>query len=279
MENASKALLIAAGVLITMLIVMLLLFFKGRISEFYNEQDKIDDIENVAQFNKQFTNYERKKVYGYELISLANMVEDYNKRHSAAKGAQNDEKYNPITLTISFAGSGNDVKNKIWYDSEGNLNSHLFQDGKEYKQSDTINTIVREIIDKAVQIENLYGDAQVASKLAKSIDALIINDKDSYEIEKIAREQGIDQNKAIEILKNKAVEDYKRIINNNSNITYSEIENILLRGGYNGISIKKYYEYYQFKRSVFECTEIKYDNKEGGTGRVESMTFKFKTVE
>ena len=278
MENASKALLIAAGVLITMLIVMLLLFFKGKISEFYNEQDKIDDIENVAQFNKQFTNYERKKVYGYELISLANMVEDYNKRHSAAEGAQNDEKYNPITLTISFAGSGNDVKNKIWYDSEGNLNSHLFQDGKEYKQSITEHEIII-TIKKGLNIEEVYGNAQVASKLAKSIDALIINDKDSYEIEKIAREQGIDQNKAIEILKNKAVEDYKRIINNNSNITYSEIENILLRGGYNGISIKKYYEYYQFKRSVFECTEIKYDNKEGGTGRVESMTFKFKTVE
>ncbi len=276
MENASKALLIAAGVLITMLIVMLLLFFKGRISEFYNEQDKIDDIENVAQFNKQFTNYERKKVYGYELISLANMVEDYNTRHSA--NGQNDEKYNPITLTISFAGSGNDVKNKIWYDSEGNLNSHLFQDGKEYKQSITEHEIII-TIKKGLNIEEVYGNAQVASKLAKSIDALIINDKDSYEIEKIAREQGIDQNKAIEILKNKAVEDYKRIINNNSNITYSEIENILLRGGYNGISIKKYYEYYQFKRSVFECTEIKYDNKEGGTGRVESMTFKFKTVE
>lgn len=276
MENASKALLIAAGVLITMLIVMLLLFFKGKISEFYNEQDKIDDIENVAQFNKQFTNYERKKVYGYELISLANMVEDYNTRHSA--NGQNDEKYNPITLTISFAGSGNDVKNKIWYDSEGNLNSHLFQDGKEYKQSITEHEIII-TIKKGLNIEEVYGNAQVASKLAKSIDALIINDKDSYEIEKIAREQGIDQNKAIEILKNKAVEDYKRIINNNSNITYSEIENILLRGGYNGISIKKYYEYYQFKRSVFECTEIKYDNKEGGTGRVESMTFKFKTVE
>lgn len=277
MENASKALLIAAGVLITMLIVMLLLFFKGKISEFYNEQDKIDDIENVAQFNKQFTNYERKKVYGYELISLANMVEDYNTRHSA--DGQNDENYNPITLIISFAGSGNDVKNKIWYDSEGNLNSHLFQDGKEYKQSKTIHEIVTEIIDKGVQIEKLYGDAQVASKLAKSIDALIVNDKDTYEIQKIVREQGVDENKAEEMLKTKSVEDYKRIINNNSNITYSEIENILLRGGYNGISIKKYYEYYQFKRSVFECTEVKYDNKEGGTGRVESMTFKFKTVE
>lgn len=277
MENASKALLIAGGVLITMLIVMLLLFFRGKISEFYNEQGKIDDIENVAQFNKQFTNYERKKVYGYELISLANMVEDYNTRHSAAEGAKNDEKYNPITLIVSFPAGNVNVKN-LWYDNETNPSLHLFKEGDRLTQSSTDNRLVN-IITTGLNIENIYGNAQIAAKLAKSIDALIVNDNDSYEIEKIAREQGIDQNKAIEILKEKAVEDFKRITNNYEDKTYNQMENILLKDGYNGISIKKYYEYYQFKRSVFECAEVKYDNKEGGTGRVESITFNFKSVE
>ena len=277
MENASKALLIAGGVLITMLIVMLLLFFRGKISEFYNEQGKIDDIENVAQFNKQFTNYEREKVYGYELISLANMVQDYNTRHSAAEGAKNDEKYNPITLIVSFPAGNVNVKN-LWYDNETNPSLHLFKEGDRLTQSSTDNRLVN-IITTGLNIENIYGNAQIAAKLAKSIDALVINDNDSYEIEKIAREQGIDQNKAIEILKEKAVEDFKRITNNYEDKTYNQMENILLKDGYNGISIKKYYEYYQFKRSVFECAEVKYDNKEGGTGRVESITFNFKTVE
>ena len=277
MENASKALLIAGGVLITMLIVMLLLFFRGKISEFYNEQGKIDDIENVAQFNKQFTNYEREKVYGYELISLANMVQDYNTRHSAAEGAKNDEKYNPITLIVSFPAGNVNVKN-LWYDNETNPSLHLFKEGDRLTQSSTDNRLVN-IITTGLNIENIYGNAQIAAKLAKSIDALIVNDNDSYEIEKIAREQGIDQNKAIEILKEKAVEDFKRITNNYEDKTYNQMENILLKDGYNGISIKKYYEYYQFKRSVFECAEVKYDNKEGGTGRVESITFNFKTVE
>ena len=275
MENASKALLMAAGVLITMLIVMLLLFFKGRITEFYNDQGKIDDIENVTQFNKQFTNYEREKVYGYELISLANMVQDYNIRHSAE--AQNDEKYNPITLIVSFPAGNVNVKN-LWYDNETNPSLHLFKEGDRLTQSSTDNRLVN-IITTGLNIENIYGNAQIAAKLAKSIDTLIINDKDTDEIQKIATEQGIGEDKVKEALKKKSVEDYKRIINNNTDITYNEIENILLRDGYNGISIKKYYEYYQFKRSVFKCTELKYDNKEGGTGRVESMTFEFKKVE
>ena len=134
MENATKALLMAAGVLLTMLIVMLLLFFKGKITEFYDEQGKIEDIENVEIFNKHFTNYERKKVYGYELISLANMVEDYNTRHSASDGAQNDEKYKPITLVVSFEGSGTKVADKIWFNNEGSISLHLFKDNTKYIQ-------------------------------------------------------------------------------------------------------------------------------------------------
>jgi hypothetical protein len=63
MENASKALLMAGGILLTMLMIMLIFFFRTRIVEFYSEQDKIDDIANISEFNKQFTNYERKDVY------------------------------------------------------------------------------------------------------------------------------------------------------------------------------------------------------------------------
>ncbi len=277
MENASKALLMAAGVLMTMLIVMLLFFFKGRITDFYNEQGKIDDIENVEKFNKQFTNYDRKKVYGYEIISLTNMIQDYNTRHSGAKGAQNDEKYNPITLTVSLPRSNKNVKN-LWFDNETDPSLHLFKEGDNFQQSDTDNKLVN-VITSGLNIEDKYGSAQIAAKLAKSIDALIVDSKDTYEIERIAREQGVDVNKATEILKKKSVEDYKRIINDKTERSYDDIENILLKDGYDGISIKKYYEFHQFKRAVFKCTSIEYDNDQGGTGRVKSMTFEFDKVE
>ena len=273
MENSAKALLMAGGVLLTMLIVILLFYFKGRITEFYDEQGQIDDIANVAEFNKQFTNYERQKVYGYEIISLANMVEDYNTRHSGAENAPNDEKYTPITLTVSFVNSGGKVSQQMWYSNEDG--SHLFRDGQSYIQSDTNNTIAN-IISQATNIENKY-DAQTASKLAKSIKSLIVNEEeDENEINKIMSEQHVSKESAINALKQRSVNDYKAMTHEEK--TYEQIEQILLNG-YNGISIRTYYEYIQFKRAVFKCEGIGYDNNVGGSGRVSSLTFSFIRVE
>lgn len=270
MENSAKALLMAGGILVTMLIVVLLFYFKGKITEFYDNQKGINDIDSVAEFNKQFTNYERNNVHGYEIISLANMIEDYNTRHSGAVDAPNDEKYKPIELRVIFP-SGNAVSEKIWYDSDG---SHLFFDNSTLVQSTTVNMIVGTIINQATKIESLFGNAQIASKLAKSINSLIVNDDDSYEIQKIMRQDNKSEQEAIQILQTKSVGDYKAITKNYEDITYQQIENIILRGE-QSMSIKSYYEYYQFKRAIFKCDQIKYDNDVGGTGRIIGMTFTF----
>ena len=83
-----------------------------------------------------------------------------------------------------------------------------------------------------------------------------------------------EEDSAVDILRAKSVEDYKKITNDKTDITYAQLENILLKGS-QSISIKQYYEYYQFKRAVFDCDKIEYDNNVGGTGRIIGMTFKF----
>ena len=93
MENASRALLIAGGILLVMMIIALLIFSWSKFTEFYSNDDELAEIENISKFNLQFTNHENRDVYGYELISLANKVADYNMRYSNASGAQNDEHY------------------------------------------------------------------------------------------------------------------------------------------------------------------------------------------
>lgn len=286
MENSAKALLMAGGVLVTMLIVTLLFYFKGKITEYYNDQGKIDDIANVADFNKQFTNYERDKVYGYEIISLANMVEDYNTRHSGADNAPNDEKYTPFTLVVSFEGKGNDVEQKIWYNTEGGIN-HLFNSNNDVlTQSETSNQVVDRIL-KATEIEDLYGVSET-TKLAKSINKLIVKEDPiniDYQVQKLMNEQKVSYDKAILILKRKAIADFRAIIKDKDpvpyessevNSLYNDMKNLLLYGKYQ-MSIRQYYEYYQFKKAIFECDKEKilYDNGVGGTGRIIGMTFKF----
>ena len=102
MENASKALLMAGGILLVMLIIALLIFSWSKFTEFYSNDDELTEIDNISKFNLQFTNYENRDVYGYELISLANKVADYNMRYSNAEGAQNDEKYKKITMNVDL---------------------------------------------------------------------------------------------------------------------------------------------------------------------------------
>ena len=55
-----------------------------------SEEEKI-----LAQYDKEIESFNRQGLYGSEILSLANLVEDYNKRQSDLKG------YKPITLKVS----------------------------------------------------------------------------------------------------------------------------------------------------------------------------------
>lgn len=95
MENASKALIMAGGVLISMLVIGLLVFFFNNLSDLQNIEQTSDEIQQIAEFNKQYEVYVR-DVYGSELLSIANKIEDYNKRESNNKG------YKEIILEVQI---------------------------------------------------------------------------------------------------------------------------------------------------------------------------------
>ena len=62
MENASRALIMAGGVLLVIMIIGLLLFSWGKYSDFYKNDDELQDVEDISKFNLQFTNYENRIV-------------------------------------------------------------------------------------------------------------------------------------------------------------------------------------------------------------------------
>ena len=94
MENASKALIIAGGMLIAMLIVGLLVWGFGRIRKTQQTQVDQESIQEITDFNERFEAYNRTTVRGYQMISLANLVYDTNSRYTEADG------YNPVTVTV-----------------------------------------------------------------------------------------------------------------------------------------------------------------------------------
>lgn len=93
MENASKALIIAGSVLVSLMIIALLVFFFNNISELQSINQNDDELKAISEFNKQYDVYER-DIYGSELLSLVNKILDYNKRESENKG------YKKINLIV-----------------------------------------------------------------------------------------------------------------------------------------------------------------------------------
>ena len=91
----------AGGMLLAILIVSLLIYAWSLFSKYQSSQDDLTDIEDTAKFNEQFTNYQRDNVKGYDILSLANKVTDYNYRKSESDRT-NDENYVPITIAINL---------------------------------------------------------------------------------------------------------------------------------------------------------------------------------
>lgn len=97
MENATKALEMAGSVLIGMLIIGALVFGYTKISETKQvEQDSLSS-QQAADFNKKFESYNRDGIYGSELLSLANLIVDYNN-----KEANETKGYESVELSVTI---------------------------------------------------------------------------------------------------------------------------------------------------------------------------------
>ena len=91
MENATKALLMAGGVLIAIIIISLLVRTYGNMGQFQKQQLTAEEAEKLEAYNKEYTKYLNQYVYGTEVITVINKTLDYQEK-------QNIE----VTVNISF---------------------------------------------------------------------------------------------------------------------------------------------------------------------------------
>lgn len=81
MENASKALLIAGGILIAILIIGVLVYSFGSMSGYFESETTKEEAEQLKAFNDQYEAYHRKLLRGTDVVSVMNKVLDNNKRN------------------------------------------------------------------------------------------------------------------------------------------------------------------------------------------------------
>lgn len=79
MENASKALLIAGGVLIAILIIGLLMYLWSALGSYNSQVETEQAKKQLAAFNKQYESYQRQILRGTDISSVINKVRNNNR--------------------------------------------------------------------------------------------------------------------------------------------------------------------------------------------------------
>ena len=81
MENASYALQIAAGTMIAVLVIALIVYVFTALSGYQEEQDLIAERESITEFNESFEVYDKSIMYGTDVLSCLNKAEDNNQKY------------------------------------------------------------------------------------------------------------------------------------------------------------------------------------------------------
>ena len=181
MENASKALIMAGSVLVALIIISLLVAFFNNIKNLQQTEATGEQVEQAAEFNKPYVAYDR-EVYGSELLSIANKIEDYNKRESERKD------YTKIELEVIIS---NDLD--ATYLKRGTYNS-----AQLVSKIKDIEELIKELGSKSITFRTETGGlkssrkiSQLVSMRTKDIEALgipqeeyktLINEYNTYQL-------------------------------------------------------------------------------------------------
>ena len=138
MENASKALLMAAGVLIGMLIISLAVYlftsFGTTSAEYHRQNAK----QQMDQFNSQFTSYQRDQndkegITIYEVVTLANLATENNVYYEFQKKQQETTGESDYYISVKF----NNLLIEKAYNSSSNIDYNQLIQSDLGKMADT----------------------------------------------------------------------------------------------------------------------------------------------
>lgn len=251
MENASKALLMAGGILIALLIISLLLLMITNIGDYQRTKDSGAKATQIAKFNRDFERYTKDEIRGTDIISIINKIQDYNSRQvdntENPSGTTNYVDYN-IKMSITISGL-NDFNEKYKYED----NSSLFKQDQYTigidENGKVMGNKIANDLKEFVNSENATGLEKNKNEM-KYLSSIYLNTMDNNRDEK-----------AKDKIRERLIEldpTYK----NWQGDTSPTLD-----------SIKKYSQYSEFKSSKFisdDDREIGYEN-----GQIQALFFKF----
>ncbi len=82
MENASRALMMAGGILIALMVLGALMLMFNNLSSYQEQNDITQEQAQVAEFNNQYLAYEKDNLTLMEMKSLYNKIQSNNVQNS-----------------------------------------------------------------------------------------------------------------------------------------------------------------------------------------------------
>lgn len=263
MENASKALIMAASVLISLVIIGALVLMFNNLTTYQKTETEGTRDAQVVEFNNQYETYNRKNVRGSDLYSLLNKVVDYNRRKSEVGTGTNDQgqylAFEPMTIRYDLNGK----QGELVFDKE--IGNQIFTSGYTTftLTQATSNGFEQYIIGKIKPMKDIAKNEVAMQNLSAGIANLFDKGNDSDRIKLAAiKLWNANVNTA-----NQTNEDA------DINVQYGKINTTT-----NKKAVNAYYEFMQFKRAHFNCESdgnipaVAYNS---GTGRIISMNFEF----
>jgi len=247
MENASKALMMAGGVLIAIIIIGLLIMGFNTIRQYPIEQENVRKTQQTAAFNREFEAYNRDHVLGTEVITVMRKAIDNNKKYIIDPKVYNDEE-KAYDIDVKFTITSDIEEYYVIYSPI--LNETVGPDGKivysPSNSTETNNYLIKKWFYAGKNFSVL--DIEADDRTNEDIRKFFLND--NREQEDITYTYEDDEFKDVKSKKPK-------FFSNNPEITKLEY-------------IKKITGFTQFKRKTFKCTGVEYNIE---TGRINLMTF------
>ena len=237
MENASKALLIAGGILIALLVIGALVLMFNQIGSYQQAQDSNQKDSQLAEFNKDFEKYiDDKGITGADVISVINKVIDYNSK--ASKGGVSNSVDYEIEMSVIISGLDT-FNSKYAYNNETTYK--LFQTDSYTIDSRNSSNTFKNYLDEATRLEANSGISKDQLKILSGMYDGNINSS---------------RNK----IKDKLVELNADRYNNWNGNSDPKLDTII-----------KYRQYWEFKTSKFKPDgDPVYKN-----GQIQTINFKF----
>ena len=240
MENASKALIMAGSILLTIMVVGLLIYFLSQYRQFPQAQTEAERLAQVSKFNREYESYDKKEMYGTEVATVVNKVINHNKKYADQRTGELRKGESNHYIDVEITVNTNIQKYAIQYYEVQQPD----EDTKSYVAEDTyIKGTIRGYI-------NGDRDQEVEYNLDK---------KTFTKGQKISLLRGNNSNSTV-ITLNQTLEDFFKD---------ADTVRIQLISGPNGakpatkFDSMNYTEVYSgftdFKRSYFKCTKIGYD--------------------